>query len=377
MPKKNGNRPLRFAVVGLGHIAQVAVLPAFAHAKRHAQLAALVSGDAEKLEKLGRKYKVKSLYSYENLEECLQSGEVDAVYIALPNSLHAEYSIRALNLGIHVLCEKPLAMNEEECERMIAAAEKSGARLMTAYRLHFDQANLKAAELAREKIGDLRYFSSNFSYQMRDRDNIRLRADEGGTPLWDIGVYCINAARYLFRDEPTEVSALMVHGKDGRFWETDEMVQATMRFPGERLASFTCSFGAADMADYSLVGSKGSVRLEAAYEYAMPRELTLKVGDKSKTLKFKKSDQFASELVYFSKCVRERKIPEPSAYEGWADIRIILALQESIRKRRPVVMGPPPARIEHKRRPSLRQWIQRPAVKRPPEPVNADAPTGD
>ncbi|MGZ3695524.1 MAG: Gfo/Idh/MocA family protein [Bdellovibrionota bacterium] len=365
-PKKE---PLRFAVVGLGHIAQTAVLPAFSHAKKFAQISALVSGDAEKLDKIGRKYKVKNLFSYENFDLCLRSEEVDAVYIALPNSLHLDYAIQALRSGVPVLCEKPLAMSESDCQRLIHAAEVSGAKLMTAYRLHFDQANIKAAKLAKEKIGDLRYFNSSFSYQMKDGDNIRLRTEEGGNPLWDIGVYCINAARTLFRDEPSEVSAMSVQGKGSRFRETEEMVSATVRFPGDRLASFICSFGAADRASYELVGTKGSVRLEAAYEYKMARELRLKVGDKNQTLKFKKSDQFAAELIYFSDCVHFNREPEPSGYEGLADVRVILALQESMRTGR-VVSIPRSIVTGKSKRAGMGQWIQRPPVRREPEIVN-------
>jgi predicted dehydrogenase len=375
--QKRGIEPLKFAVVGLGHIAQTAVLPAFLHAKKHAKLTALVSGDAEKLERIGRKYKIKNLFSYENFDLCLRSEEVDAVYVALPNSLHLDYAIQALRAGVPVICEKPLAMSESECRRLIEAAAASGAKLMTAYRLHFDHANLMAAKLARESIGDLRFFHSSFSYQMKDRDNIRLRAEEGGSPLWDIGVYCINAARHLFGDEPIEVSAMSVGGRDSRFRETDEMVSATLRFPGDRLATFTCSFGAAATADYEIVGTKGSVRLEAAYDYTMQRELLLKVGAKPKKLKFKKSDQFAAELVYFAECVRFERNPEPSGYEGLADVRVITALQEASRKGRTVALGAIPEALRYKRRPTLAQWIQRPPLLRMQAQVHTDSPSGD
>src|SRR4051812_10131231 len=128
-------RRIRYAVVGLGHIAQVAVLPAFAHAKENSELAALVSSDAEKLQKLGRKYKVDALYSYDQFDACLTSGEVDAVYICLPNDLHREYAIRAANAGIHVLTEKPMAVTVSDCEKMIAAGKENDVKLMVAYRL--------------------------------------------------------------------------------------------------------------------------------------------------------------------------------------------------------------------------------------------------
>ena len=139
-------RTIRYGVVGLGHIAQVAVLPAFAHARRNSVLAALVSGDPTKRRLLSRKYRVPS-YSYDQYEDCLE--QVDAVYIALPNSMHAEYTIRAARAGVHVLCEKPMAVTVDECRQMIAACRRAQVKLMIAYRLHFETLNLSAIDLAR------------------------------------------------------------------------------------------------------------------------------------------------------------------------------------------------------------------------------------
>ena len=225
-------RKIRYAVVGLGHIAQVAVLPAFAHAKKNSQLAALVSDDPEKLKTLSRRYKVDHVFSYDEYNDCLRSGMVDAVYIALPNHLHADFTIRAARAGIHVLCEKPMAVTEKECRAMIQAAENNRIKLMIAYRLHFEQANMTAVRLVRSgKIGVPRFFTSSFSMQVRP-DNIRTDREKGGGTLYDIGIYCINAARYLFGAEPTEVFAYSsANKKDPRFKEIDEMTSAVMRFP--------------------------------------------------------------------------------------------------------------------------------------------------
>ncbi|MGZ8867167.1 MAG: Gfo/Idh/MocA family protein, partial [Thermoanaerobaculia bacterium] len=221
-------KKIRYAVVGLGHITQVAVLPAFQNARENSELAALVSSDATKLEKLGERYGVAKLYSYDQYDELLKSGEIDAVYIGLPNHEHEEYTVRAARRGIHVLCEKPLALSERECRRMIRAAEKNDVKLMTAYRLHFEQANLEAIEAVRSgKIGEPRLFNSLFCMDVREGD-IRLRKDTGGGTLWDIGVYCINAARYLFRDEPIEVLAMTATNGQKRFAETEEMTGAML-----------------------------------------------------------------------------------------------------------------------------------------------------
>lgn len=370
MPAKSPR--IRYAVVGLGYIAQVAVLPAFAHAK-NAELAALVSGDPQKRKKLGRKYAVGRLYSYEEFDRCLAGGGIDAVYLALPNHMHREYTVRAARAGIHVLCEKPMALDEEECREMSRAAEHADIRLMIAYRLHFDRANLSAVELARGgRIGEPRVFDSVFTMQVRDEDNIRLKKAAGGGPLYDIGIYCVNAARYLFRDEPEEVSAFAVRGGDPRFAEVDEAVSAVMRFPGARLASFSCSFGAADAGAYDLVGTKGALRLDPAYEYASPMTLTTKIGERSTRRRFARGDQFAPEIVYFSDCVREGRDPEPGGREGLADVRIIRALTESARTGAPVRLPP----FEKETRPKKEQRIVRPAV-RQPGLVHATSPQGD
>jgi predicted dehydrogenase len=370
MPAKNPR--IRYAVVGLGYIAQVAVLPAFAHAK-NAELAALVSGDPHKLKRLGRKYSVDLLHSYDDFDRCLESGGIDAVYIALPNHMHRRYTVRAAEAGIHVLCEKPMALDEEECRDMIRAARANRIRLMIAYRLHFEKANLAAVELARGgRIGEARIFNSVFTMQVRDEDNIRLKRAAGGGPLYDIGIYCINAARYLFRDEPEEVSAFAVRGKDARFAEVDEAVSAVMRFPGARLASFSCSFGASDAGAYDLAGTEGSLRLDRAYEYAGAMTLTTKIGGRTLSKRFPRGDQFAPEIVYFSECVRGGRDPEPGGREGLADVRIIRALTESARTGAPVRVPP----FEKDERPGKEQRIVRPAVGQP-DLVHATSPEGD
>jgi glucose-fructose oxidoreductase len=289
---------VRYAVVGLGHIAQAAVLPAFAHAARNSELAALVSDDATKLRKLGRRYGVPARYSYDRYEECLESG-IDAVYIALPNHLHREYTERAAGRGVHVLCEKPMAVTARDAEAMIRACRRGRVKLMIAYRLHFEAANLAAVEAVRSRgIGEARIFNSTFTMQV-EAGNIRVRPETGGGTLYDIGIYCINAARYLFRDEPREVFAYSANNGERRFRGVDEMTSAVLRFPGERLAAFTSSFGAADVSRYQVVGTRGDVQLDPAYEYAEGLKVTVTVEGKKRTRQFAKSDQFAPELLHF------------------------------------------------------------------------------
>jgi glucose-fructose oxidoreductase len=364
---------VRYAVVGLGYISQVAVLPAFAHA-RNSELAALVSSDATKLKKLGTKYKVKERFSYEQFDQLLESGLIDAVYIALPNNMHREFTVRAARAGIHVLCEKPMGVDAEECQRMIEAAEFGRAKLMIAYRLHFERANLTAIEIVRSgKLGEPRIFTSDFTMQVRDEDNIRLKREMGGGTLHDIGIYCINAARYLFRSEPIEVACWTAARPEKRFEDVEEMASCILRFSEERLASFTCSFGAADVSSYRVIGTLGSLRVDHAYEYAEEIVHHLTIGGKTRERRFAKRDQFGPELVHFSECVLEDRQPEPSGREGLADVRIIEALYRSASKDGKAIRVDAAAPA---RRPSLATEIRRPAVQRPTL-VHATSPGGE
>jgi glucose-fructose oxidoreductase len=352
---------LRIAVIGQGHFAQAAVLPAI-EALDDVELSALVSGSPHKLSELGERYGVRTLCHYDDLDALLARGKVDAVYIAVPNDLHAEMTVIAARHGVHVLCEKPMAPTEAECMQMIRACESRGVRLMIAYRLHFEAANLIAVEVARGgEIGEPRIFSSTFSMQVR-QGNTRIQPRRGAGPLYDLGVYCVNAARYLFRAEPSEVMALKASGRDPRFASVDEAFSVTLRFPDERIAQFTCSFGAADRAHYEVVGTAGTLTLDNAYEYAA--EMTMKVdgehGHKERT--FPKRDQIAAEIEYFARCIRDGIDPEPSGWEGLADIRILQAIQSSARFGRSVPIEPG----KHGRRPDLGQEIRIEAHAMPP-----------
>jgi glucose-fructose oxidoreductase len=193
-------------------------------------------------------------------------------------------------------------------------------------------------------------------------NNIRTDKEKGGGTLYDIGIYCINAARYLFGAEPTEVFAYSsANKKDPRFKEIDEMTSALLRFPDGRLAAFSSSFGAADVASYRVVGTKGDVRLDQAYEYVYPIELYVTVKGKTRKQTFRKRDQFAPELEYFSSCILNNQAPEPSGTEGIADVRVIEALYRSAKRRRAVKLEP----VRQTKRHSIKQTKHRPAVDKP------------
>lgn len=367
---RSSRRRIRYAVVGLGHIAQNAILPAFRHAASNSELAALVSDDPGKLRAMSREYNVRNCFSYDEFELCVHSGEIDAVYIALPNNLHMDYCIRAAQAGVHVLCEKPLAVTEDDCQSIIQACTENDVKLMTAYRLHFERGNLEAMEIIRSgKIGEPRIFNSVFTMQVQP-GNVRTRREYAGSTLYDIGIYCINAARYVFRDEPVEGFCFAATGDSPRFRKTEEMTAAILRFPNERLAGFTASFGAEETADFEVVGTRGKLRAIQAYDYALPVTLELTVEGHTYRKFYHLRDQFAPELIYFSNCILHDREPEPSGVEGLRDVSIIRSLYESVRKGEPVEFKT----VKRRRYPDLRQVIDRPPVAKP-RLVHVKAPT--
>jgi predicted dehydrogenase len=340
MPK----RKVRFAVAGLGAFAHKAVLPAFAAAPKGATLAALVSSDPRKLKKLAKAHAVERTASFEDFDALCASGDIDAVYLVVPNHKHREYTERAARHGVHVLVEKPMAPNEADCEAMISACQAGGAKLMIAYRPHFEESMLRAVDLVRRrKLGVPRFFVGNFSFPVA-AGNVRLNPpSEGGGALFDIGVYCINAARTLFAEEPLEVFAAAGSGSDGRFSAVDEQYSVILRFGDGKLASFTVGFGAALTNAVEIVGDKGALRIDPAFNYIGPRHQRLTVAGKVKHKKLKHKNQIVPEIAYFADCVLSGRDPEPGGAEGLADVRVIRAAYRSLADRRAVPLAPSPA----------------------------------
>lgn len=344
---------VRYAVIGAGHIARAAVLPAFRHADETCELVALVSSNVEKRLELAERYGIEHTGSYEELEDVLRRSQAEAVYITVPNTVHREYTERAARCGVHVLCEKPMATTETDCQAMIAAADENDVRLMVAYRLHFEAANLRAIEVARSgRIGDPRVITSAFSQSVPPGD-IRWRADAGGGALFDIGTYCVNAARYLFRDEPTAVVGFDMRGHGEHPHDVDEATSAVLYFTDGRLATFAVNQAASAVDSYRVVGTTGDLRVEPAYDYEKALEHHLTVGDIKRRRRFARRDQFAAELLYFSRCILEDFEPEPDGWEGLADVRVMTAIQRSARTGAKIELAP----FSRTRRPDMKQNI--------------------
>lgn len=367
----SASRPVGYAVVGLGWISQAAMLPAFANARRNSRLTALVSGDEAKRTQLAERYGLprSAAYDYDAYDECLARDDVDAVYIAVPNHLHRQYTLRAAERGVHVLCEKPMAVTEDECRAMIDACAEHDVRLMIAYRLHFDPANLHVVK--RVEAGDLgapRIFNATFTQQVEEGDIRLMPPEKGGGPLYDIGIYCLNATRYLFRAEPESIWATRASREEARFEDAAEAISCVLRFPDERVAAFTCSFGAHPVSVFHLLGTEGGAHMENAFSFQGEHTLTLDAASNPENRTFPESDQFGPQLLYFSDCIRDGRTPEPDGEEGLIDVQIIRAAYRSLETGAAVAVD-----VHRARRPGPDQAMHCPAIEEP-ELVDAAAP---
>lgn len=335
-------RKAGWAMVGLGELALGECVPAFRECQ-HSRLVALVSGHPGKAQKVAEATGVKpdAIYDYENFDKIAENPEIDIVYIALPNSMHAEFTIRALKAGKHVLCEKPMAATSAEAEQMIAAAKAAKKKLSIAYRLHYEPVNLKAAELCQKKaFGKIKTFAAS-NNQNVEAPNIRLSSKLAGGPVGDVGVYCINAARYTIGEEPAEVSAIAHQPQDDpRFAEVPESVVFTMKYPSGVLAHCDCSFGSAESRRFRVHCEKGFIDLDPAFSC---HGLSIHVmepknergGPEKSQLKIQEISQFASQFDHFSKCVLEDTETRTPGEMGLADMKIVEAIHRSIKSGKP------------------------------------------
>lgn len=334
-------RKIRYAIVGVGDIAQEDLMPGVKHSG-NSVITALITSDPSKAEELGKKYEVEATFHYEEFDKALQSNVFDAIYLATPNWRHAEFIIPALQAGIHVLTEKPLEVSTEKCHAIVNAAKLSTAKLMVAYRLHFEPATLDTIEKVRSgELGNVHLFSSTFS-QPVDPNNHRAHSGDLAGPVLDMGPYPVNAARYIFGDEPTEVASATgsKHPESGLDQDFADTVAVTLRFPGERLAQFNVSYYGNPTNVFIALGEKGSVQLDPAYMFGKSLEQTTAIGEKKSKTSFKNTDHFGGELKYFSDCILNDIAPEPDAEEGFADVRVLEGILESLETGSPVKLAP-------------------------------------
>jgi predicted dehydrogenase len=331
-------KPLGYAVVGIGSLAKGQILPALRTTKR-SRLVALVSGDPAKARHYARLYGApeKNIYNYENYDQMASNPDIDVVYVVLPNSMHAEYTIRAAKAGKHVLCEKPMATTVKDAEEMVTACRQVGKRLMVAYRLHYERYNLAAIKLCREEeLGQIKMIDAEFGFVIGDPTQWRLRhAMSGGGSLMDIGIYCLQAARYLTDEEPVSVYAQQWSSDPVKFKEVEENIAFMLRFPGGVIANCYSSYGIDSVDRYRVGGTEGWLEMEPAYIYKGLVQRVYKNGRFSVTTP-STWDQFAAEMDAFSQAIQQNRDVRTAGEEGLRDMRIMMACYESARTGRTV-----------------------------------------
>jgi len=329
---------LGFCIVGLGRISMQHFMPALQMSTK-ARLVALVSGHRDKAAKEAQKYGVpaSNIYSYDNYDRIADNKEIEAVYIALPNSMHAEYSIRAARAGKHVLSEKPMATSVRDSEEMIAACRKANRKLMIAYRCQFEPLNLRAIRMIRDgKLGKIQAIESANGFDIKPNE---WRLDgklAGGGPLMDVGIYSLNACRYLTGEEPGQIKAdASVIDHDGRFNEVEENLSWTMKFPSGIVASCNTTYGCSMPGFYRVHGNKGMIHMEPAFSYQGIR-LTAKIDGEppiDDASPDKDPVQFLREADHMADCVRENREPKPNGEEGLKDMKIMMEIYKSCGRR--------------------------------------------
>lgn len=348
-----------FAVLGLGRLALEEILPAFGQAKR-AKLVALISGTPEKAARVAAQYGVSpdALYGYDDWAKVGANGAIDAVYVVTPNALHKAAVVAAAGAGKHVLCEKPMATSSADCEAMIAACAKAERHLMIAYRCQYEPNNRAVQALVRERrYGAAGLIDAVNVQNMAAPDQWRFRkALSGGGALPDIGLYCLNAARFLTGEEPIEVfGRTFAPPGDPRFREVEEMVSFTLRFPSGLVANSAASYGLHENRRLGVGLPGAAIEFTNAFAYEGQQVRVAHRDGNAESVDDRRipaKNQFALELDHLAECIRTGRMPRTPGQEGLADQRIMEAIYRSAETGQPVAL-PMAAGLDTTRGPAL------------------------
>jgi predicted dehydrogenase len=325
---------LRYCPVGLGRISLNHFMPG-TKLSSFAQITAVATGHREKGLKAAAEYNFpeKSIYSYETFDEISNNKDIDAVYIGLPNSMHAEYTIRAAKAGKHVLCEKPMATSVKDCEAMIQACKDANVKLFIAYRCQYEPVNLRVIELIRNgSLGKIEAIESANGFDIKSGE---WRLDQklaGGGPLMDVGIYSLNACRYLTGEEPVTLDGYAgVADHDGRFDGVEENLSWSLKFPSGAVASCSTTYGANQPGFYRVHGSKGMIHAEPAFAYQGIKMKAEIKGQAPIEMEEREKDpsQFAVEADAFAECIWQNNTPKTGGEEGLRDMRYIQTIYRS------------------------------------------------
>jgi predicted dehydrogenase len=325
-------KKLGYALVGLGSLSEHQIAPALAEKTKLCKLTGLVSGHPDKAKAWAKKYGVPeaNIYDYQNFDRIKDNPDIDIVYVVLPNSMHAEYTIRAAKAGKHVLCEKPMAISVKECDAMIAACKAAGRQLAIGYRLHFEPNNREMMRLSREKVlGSVKLIEAATGFRIGDPKQWRLdKALSGGGSLLDIGIYSLQAARYIAGEEPVSVSAQWAITDPVKFKPgVDESVMFTLKFPSGIIANCASSY-ATHLNRYRASAEQGAFEVQPAQNYTGIKGRMITRGN-SKEFDFPPVDHFAAQMDDFADCIINNKPTRVPGEEGRRDQRIMAAIYEA------------------------------------------------
>ena len=337
------DKRIGYAIVGLGHLALEEVLPAFGACEK-SKITALVSGDRDKALRVAKQYNIseKNIYDYQNFDSIGKNKDVDVVYIILPNSMHAEFTIRSAKAGKHVLCEKPMANTVAECEQMIKSCEEAKRKLMIAYRIQYEPNNTEVKNMVREeKYGKVKNIVAVNGQNIGDPSQWRLNKKlAGGGSLPDVGIYCLNTVRFLTGEEPVEVYAqIITDTNDPRFKEVEDVVNFQLTFPSGLRAMCGTSYSHHQSRNYRVYAERAFFGMDPAFAYGglqMYRSYAQDELEIYETPKRSPKNQFALEIDHMSDCVLTDKKPFTPGEEGLQDMKIIEAIYVSARENRPI-----------------------------------------
>lgn len=318
---------LRWGVLSTANIARGAVIPAI-HASRNGEVVAVASRDEERAKELAAANRIAR--SYGSYEALLDAEDVDAVYVALPNSLHREWSIRAAEAEKHVLCEKPLALDAAECEEMDASARAHGVKLLEAFMYRFHPRTERVQALVRDGVvGPLRSLQASFTFRLRSTDDIRLKSELGGGALMDVGCYCVNVARTLAGGEPAEVQAVAHWADTG----VDAQLAGTLRFEDGLLAQFDCALTLERRESYVAAGTDGYLSVASAFLPGKGETTIEEIRGRAGTTlhSVPGADEYQLMVEHFADAVLHDRPLRYEASEAAGNMRTIEALYRSAR----------------------------------------------
>jgi D-xylose 1-dehydrogenase (NADP+, D-xylono-1,5-lactone-forming) len=325
---------IRWGLLSTAHINH-RVIPAI-RASSRGKLVAVASRDLENARSYAARWKIPSFFgSYQSM---LDSGLVDAVYISLPNHLHAEWSIRAMQAGVHVLCEKPFALTLEEVDRMIATSQESGHVLAEAFMYrHHPQTKIAGEWVRSGRLGEITQVWSVFNFMLTERDNVRLAPEYGGGCLWDVGVYPLSFAQYIYGGPPKSVFGMQQVGESG----VDETFAGQMGYPGGGLAQITASFRTPFTIYAEVIGTQGRLILTRPFT-SMEKgcHLTFHPTEgRAQEIPVPRQELYIGEIEDMQDAILAGKPPYLSLAETRNHVRTVLALYKSARSGMPVTLG--------------------------------------